>query len=182
MTHLPGGGARDGMIPGIAADSSLYPIEKMEAHRRGVLHQAVSVFVFDAKGRLLIQRRARDKYHCGGLWANTCCTHPHFGETHAGCAARRLQEELGAVLPLRPTAVVQYKADVGGGLWEHEEVAVFRGDAGQEGLSLALNSAEVEETRWVALSDLTDQVAAAPERFTPWFRIYLKRWDELALA
>lgn len=86
------------------------------------------------------------------------------------------------MLPIRRTAMVQYKADVGGGLWEHEEVAVFRGDSGPGGLPLALNPSEVEETRWIALDDLRVEVADEPDRFTPWFRIYLKRWDELALS
>ena len=76
-------------IPAIAADESLYPIEKIEAHRLGVLHQAVSIFVF-CGADLLVQRRAAGKYHCGGLWANSCCSHPHWGETLQDCAERRL--------------------------------------------------------------------------------------------
>jgi isopentenyl-diphosphate delta-isomerase len=169
------------MIPAIAADQSLYPIEKMEAHRLGVFHQAISAFVFSQSGELLIQRRAAAKYHCGGLWANTCCTHPHFGETHEACAARRMQEELGLVVPLDRRTIVEYRADVGGGLWEHERVVVFRGQVDADTAELELNPEEVSETRWVALDQLRREVSETPQAFTPWFRIYLRRWDELSL-
>ncbi len=170
-----------GMIPAIASDQSLYPIEKMEAHRRGVFHQAISAFVFSQSGELLIQRRAVEKYHCGGLWANTCCTHPHFGESHEDCAARRMREELGLTLPLERRTTVEYRADVGGGLWEHEQVVVFRGQADSKRIILALNPDEVSETRWVSMDHLRAEVSATPQAFTPWFRIYLRRWEELSL-
>lgn len=168
------------IIPAIAGDASLYPVEKMEAHRRGLLHQAVSVFVFDGED-LLIQRRAAGKYHCGGLWANTCCTHPHFGEAHEASALRRMDEELGIHLPLERRNTVQYRADVGGGLWEHEEVVVFYGDADRTLLHTALNPGEVEAIRWTSVSALQAEALENPAQFTPWFRIYLKRWDELGL-
>ena len=114
------------VIPAIADDGSLYRIGKLEAHRLGARHLAVSVFVFSGD-RLLIQRRADHKYHCGGQWANTCCTHPHWGELPERCAQRRLFEEVGLQPPLEPRAVVEYRADVGNGLIEHERVHVFRG-------------------------------------------------------
>src|SRR5262245_60925262 len=115
------------LIPAIARDGTLFAVGKMDAHRRGQKHLAVSVFVF-AGDAMLIQRRADGKYHCGGLWANTCCTHPHWGETTSDCAHRRLVEELGLKLPLFLRSVVEYRADVGSGLVENERVHVFRGD------------------------------------------------------
>lgn len=167
-------------IPAIAADGSLFAVEKMEAHRKGLQHLAISAFVFDGD-RMLIQRRALSKYHCGGLWANTCCTHPHWGETVEACVPRRLHEELGIAVPMAPTRIVEYRADVGGGLIENERVHVFRGTADRKTLRIAPNPDEVCETRWVRLADLETEVRAHPERFTPWFRIYLDRWAELAV-
>jgi isopentenyl-diphosphate delta-isomerase len=174
------GAARAIIIPAIAADGTLYPIEKLAAHQAGVLHLAVSVFVFSG-ARLLIQRRAAHKYHCGGAWANTCCTHPHWNEPLAESAARRLREEMGVDLPLRPTAVIDYAADVTNGLKEVERVHVFSARADERTLSVRPDPAEVGETRWVAVEALKAEALEAPDRFAPWFRIYLKRWDELGL-
>lgn len=167
------------MIPAIGPDGGLYPVEKMEAHEKALRHQAISVFVFRA-GAMLIQKRAAEKYHCGGLWANAVCSHPHWGEDHATAAARRMQEELGAALPLVRTATVEYRADVGEGLVEHEEVAVFRGDA-PEGWAPTPDPAEVAAVRWAPVGTLQAEAARDPTRFAPWFRIYLKRWGALGL-
>ena len=173
------GVAEISLIPGIAADGTLYPIDKMEAHRQGALHLAVSVFVMSGD-TLLLQRRALTKYHCGGLWANTCCSHPHWGESPADSATRRLLEELGLSLPLKACNVLEYKASVTNGLWEHERVHIFRGDAAPT-VSLKLDAAEVLETRWVAMDELRPEMAVKPELYAPWFRIYLERWSELGL-
>lgn len=166
-------------IPAVGPDGALRPVEKMEAHRRGVLHLAISAFVFDGE-RLLLQRRALGKYHCGGLWANTVCTHPHWGESLEACAARRLREELGLCVPLSRGETVEYRAEVGDGLIEHERVTLFRGEA--RAPALRLDPAEVAETRWVTLDALRREAEARPERFTPWLRIYLGRWAALGLA
>lgn len=166
------------MIPGIATDGSLYPIEKLKAHKNGSFHLAISAFVFDGD-YLLIQRRADHKYHCGGLWANTCCTHPHWGEAIDACASRRLDEELGFVVPLEQQRVVEYSADVGGGLHEHERVTMFTGCADRHQLVIRPNPDEVAETRWILADELHHEVATHPERFTPWFRIYLERYPQL---
>jgi isopentenyl-diphosphate Delta-isomerase len=153
-------------------DGTLAPVEKLEVHRRGLRHPAVSVFVM-AGDRTLIQRRALTKYHTPGLWANACCTHPFWGETAAACAERRLSEELGIEgLALVARDRVEYRAEVGGGLTEHEVVDLFVGEAGS-GLVIVPDAAEVMEVRWVALDALRAEVAAAPEAFTPWLRIYL---------
>ncbi len=167
-------------IPAIGEDESLYPIEKMEAHRRGVLHQAVSIFAFSGSD-LLIQRRAADKYHCGGLWANTCCSHPHWGESLDDCAERRLEEELGLSLPMTQVGAIEYTADVGNGLWEHERVAVYHATVDSDTAALRPNRDEVSETRWETLDRLRYEASARPQTIAPWFRIYLDRWQELGL-
>lgn len=168
------------VIPAIADDGSLFPIGKLDAHRRGQRHLAISVFVF-AGDQLLIQKRAAGKYHCGGLWANTCCTHPHWGESPADCARRRLFEEIGLVLELQPRAVVDYQADVGNGLIENERVQVFRGDVAAPFDVSGFNREEVEDVAWVDQQTLRQQALQNPDHFTPWIRIYLERWNELAL-
>lgn len=162
-------------------DGSLRPVEKLDVHRRGLRHRAVSVFVL-RRGALLIQQRAPGKYHTPGLWANTCCTHPQWGESGADCAVRRLREELGLVgVTLAPRGTVEYRADVGGGMTEHEVVELFAG-AATDDLAMAPNPEEVMAVRWVPLAELRAEVAAAPERFTPWLRIYLERHIETILG
>ncbi len=153
---------------------------KLRAHQLGIRHLAVSIFVFSG-GDLLIQRRAAGKYHCGLLWANTCCTHPFWNEPLDDAASRRLHEELGVSVRLRRGRVLDYRADVSDGLVEHERVQVFKGVADRATLALEPNPDEVFETRWATPPDLAAEAADSPQRFAPWFRIYLERWDELGL-
>lgn len=150
----------------------LTPVEKLEVHQRGLRHKAVSVFVL-SRGKVLIQQRALGKYHTPGLWANTCCTHPDWDEDPALCARRRLNEELG-ITGLTPAFrdQVEYRADVGGGLIEHELVDIFVATA-PEGLKIDPDPAEVMAVRWVDLYDLSAEVARRPFEFTPWLHIYL---------
>lgn len=158
-------------------NGTLTPVDKLEAHVRGLRHKAVSVFV--TRGReVLIQRRAMGKYHTPGLWANTCCTHPEWDESSLNCAVRRLDEELG-ITGLTPAYRdrVEYRADVGGGLIEHEVVDIFVAEAPRT-LRLRPDSDEVMETRWIAYPALLSEVKAAPSRFTPWLRIYLDTYAE----
>ena len=153
-------------------DGTLQPVEKLEAHERGLRHKAVSVFVL-AGDRVLLQQRALGKYHTPGLWANTCCTHPAWGEPAADCAMRRLDEELGITgLTLAHRGQVEYRADVGGGLIEHEVVEVFLAHASAD-LPLSPNPEEVQATQWLALDDLRADLAQNPARYTPWLRIYM---------
>ena len=153
-------------------EGRLLPFEKLAAHREGLRHKAVSVFVTRGS-QILIQRRAMGKYHTPGLWANSCCTHPLWQEPPEVCATRRLRQELGieGLIPVF-AGQVEYRADVGGGMTEHEVVDLFRARAG-ENLTLAPDPAEVMATRWIELADLLSEVAANPDAFTPWFRIYL---------
>lgn len=159
-------------------DGALQPVEKLDVHLRGLRHKAVSVFVM-AGDAVLIQQRAAEKYHTPGLWANTCCTHPHWGEADADCAERRLQQELGITgLDLTELAQVEYRAGVGGGMVEHELVTVFRAEARRD-LPLALNPAEVQAVQWISRAGLEAQIRAEPQRFTPWLRIYLDQHAEI---
>lgn len=169
------------LISAIDADGQRYPIDKLDAHRKGILHDAISAFVFDGE-EMLIQQRAAAKYHCPGKWANACCTHPDWGEEAAASARRRLIEELGIDLDLREVGLATYKADVGKGLIEHERVRIFRADVDRDTLSFDLHPEEVSAVRWASPAQLMDEVVAEPEQFAPWFRIYLDRWASLGVA
>ncbi|TNF20993.1 MAG: isopentenyl-diphosphate delta-isomerase [Rhodobacteraceae bacterium] len=162
-------------------DGRLMPMDKLEVHRRGLRHKAVSVFVLSGD-KVLLQQRAAGKYHTPGLWANTCCTHPLWDEAPEDCAVRRLDEELGitGVTPVWRQQV-EYRADVGGGLTEHEVVEIFSLSA-PETLAVTPNPEEVQAVAWVARADLEAQVAATPARFTPWLRIYLRDHAEAIFA
>ena len=158
-------------------DGRLTPVDKLEVHVRGLRHPAVSVFVLDGD-RTLVQRRALTKYHTPGLWANACCTHPGWGEDPAACALRRLHEELGLRgRDLRWSDRVEYRAEVGDGLIEHECVELFTARADSR-RPLAPDPGEVMEVRWVALPVLRAEVAADPAAFAPWLRIYLAEHGE----
>lgn len=154
-------------------DGTLMPVDKLEVHERGLRHKAVSVFV-QAGDKVLIQQRAAGKYHTPGLWANTCCTHPFWGEASEICAIRRLDEELG-ITGAAPVwrQRVEYRADVDGGMVEHEVVDIYTA-AASETLPVRPNPAEVQAVRWVARADLDAEVADRPALFTPWLRIYLR--------
>lgn len=155
-------------------DGALRPVEKLEAHLLGLRHKAVSVFVMDGDF-LLIQRRAMGKYHTPGLWANTCCTHPHWGEEPMDCARRRLREELGvAGVDLIHADRVEYRADVGGGLTEHEVVDLYVGEA-PAGMAVSPDPEEIMDWEWIDIEDLAEEIAEEPARFTPWLRIYMDR-------
>lgn len=165
------------MIPAWV-NGTLTPVEKLDAHVRGLKHKAVSVFVMDGR-QVLIQQRAMGKYHTPGLWANTCCTHPEWDEDDAVCAQRRLKEELG-IVGVSPVYrdTIEYRADVGGGLIEHEVVAVFAAEAAPN-MTVSPNAEEVMATRWIDVDELAVDVERHPDLYTPWLRIYLA--DHLGL-
>lgn len=159
-------------------DGMLQPVEKLDAHLRGLRHKAVSIFVISGD-YILIQQRAMCKYHTPGQWANTCCTHPDWQEDPHRCATRRLNEELGITkLPLHHRGQVEYRAHVGRGLIEHEVVEVYTAHT-KFNLQLAPNPEEVMATRWVSITDLQNQLATTPEIFTPWLHIYMEQHSEM---
>ena len=162
-------------------NGTLQPVEKLEVHKMGLRHKAVSVFVFH-QGRLLIQRRAMSKYHSPGLWANTCCTHPEWDEDDLACAHRRLQDELGMQdVTLLPAGELEYRADVGGDLIEHEVVQTFVALCEQEP-SVSTNPDEVMAYRWVDPITLERLIATAPDQYTEWLKIYFREHFDALFA
>ncbi|WP_249275964.1 isopentenyl-diphosphate Delta-isomerase [Rhodobacter sp. JA431] len=168
------------MIP-TWVDGVLTPVEKMEAHRKGLRHLAISAFVTRGD-KVLLQQRALSKYHTPGLWANTCCTHPYWGEDAQTCTARRLDQELGLHgLDLRHVGQVEYRADVADDMIEHEVVEIFTAEA-PEGVEPVPNPEEVETTEWVPIDEIATRIAANPERYTPWLQIYIEKHREMIFA
>lgn len=158
-----------------ALDRPVGSAEKLEAHREGLLHRAVSVFVFCPNGRLLLQRRARGKYHCGSLWSNTCCGHPRPNESTAEVAHRRLDEEMGFSCKLWPVFSFTYRAPLRNGLTEHEIDHVF---VGVFDGSPHPSPSEVQDWRWIPADDLTDELACHSDRYTPWLRLAWKEFHQ----
>ena len=152
-------------------DRELGSSEKMRAHREGALHRAFSVFVFDAEGRLLLQKRAAGKYHSGGLWSNTACGHPRPGEETRAAARRRLREEMNFDCELSEEFSFLYRAELGGGLVEHEYDHVF---AGTFDGRPAPDPAEVEDWQWVTIEELRRAVADDPARHSRWLKIVVE--------
>ena len=149
-------------------DEQIGTMKKMEAHEKGLLHRAFSVFIFDKKGRMLLQQRAAEKYHGAHLWTNACCSHPLPGETVESAARRRLKEELGFSTELREIFTFTYKAEVENDLVEHEYDHVFAGE--YEG-GLDPNPTEVSGFLYTEMSELKRQIDNDPLKFTSWFKI-----------
>lgn len=156
-------------------DRDLGHMEKIAAHREGLLHRAFSVFIFNRKGELLLQQRAKDKYHSGGLWTNTCCGHPRPGEATRQAAERRLKEEMGISATLRPAYRFVYRVDLDDGLSEHELDHVFVGTADGDPRP---DSSEAMDWRRVGRADLEQEIDAHPALFTAWFPLCVwQAWD-----
>lgn len=154
-------------------DQAIGTMEKLEAHRQGVLHRAFSVFVFNAKGQMLLQQRAHTKYHSGGLWTNTCCSHPRPGENILMAAKRRLNEEMGLVLDISFKTSFIYKADFDNGLIEHEFDHIFTGTTE---LNPIINPEEVAEYKWLHADEIKQHMQTSPEAYTAWFKIAMKEF------
>lgn len=151
-------------------DNELGVMEKLEAHEKGVLHRAFSIFLLNSKGEMLIQQRAMSKYHSPGLWTNACCSHPAPAETILDAGKRRLQEELGLSTVLVDAFKFEYRETFDNALTEHELDHVLVGYTDD---SPILNSDEAKDYRWVDLSDLLVEISLNPELFTVWFKIIL---------
>ena len=148
-------------------------MEKMEAHKNGgTLHRAFSVFVFNTKGELLLQRRALHKYHSGGLWTNTCCSHPRPGETVREAGHRRLEEEMGMQCKLVELFSFEYKAELDGGMTEWELDHVLLGLSDKEP---SINEEEVAEFKYMPLDEIDEDLNKNPQNYTEWFKICFER-------
>ncbi len=144
---------------------------KMKAHKKGALHRAFSVLVFDSRSRLILQKRARGKYHCGCMWSNTCCSHPLPGERVKSAAERRLKEEMGFTTSLSKIFSFTYKHKTGD-LIEHEFDHVFVGFYHGK---IEPDKKEVEDIRFIGLKKLEEDIKKNPEKYTPWLKIIIEK-------
>jgi isopentenyl-diphosphate delta-isomerase len=153
-------------------DAPIGTMEKMEAHQKGLLHRAFSVFIFNTKGQLLIQQRALHKYHSGGKWTNTCCSHPRYGETTLDAAHRRLYEEMGMRCDLRHVFSFSYRAEFDDGLIEHEYDHVFFGICND---IPKINPDEVAAYKYMDMDVLKNELNTNSSLYTEWLKICFDR-------
>ena len=154
-------------------DNPVGTLPKMEAHEKGVLHRAFSVFILNQKGELMLQQRALHKYHSPGLWTNTCFSHQREGEENLQAGTRRLEEEMGFSVPLEELFSFIYKAPFDNGLTEHELDHVMLGY--YEGIP-EINSDEVNAWKWMSLNEIASDLTVNPESYTVWFKIIFERF------
>jgi len=156
-------------------DTPVGQMEKMEAHRKGELHRALSILVFNSNGEILLQQRAFSKYHTPGLWSNTACSHPRPGEESLEAATRRLNEEMGFTTALTNSFDFIYKAHFDNGLTEHEYDHVFFGTF--DGVPV-INQEEANDYKWMKPAVLMEDMRSAPDVYTVWFRIIMEKMEE----
>ena len=149
-------------------DQEIGRMEKMEAHKKGLLHRAFSIFLFNDKNELLLQQRALSKYHSGGLWTNTCCSHPRTGETILQASERRLMEEMGITAQMKPEFSFIYRAELDNNLTEHELDHVVIGSFSG---TPKINPEEVEAWKYLAMRDIQQEIEEFPEKYTAWFKV-----------
>lgn len=149
-------------------DQELGLMEKIEAHEKGLLHRAFSIFLFNDKNELLLQKRAHSKYHSGGLWTNTCCSHPRSEESILDASHRRLMEEMGIKSEMKEAFSFIYRAEFDNGLSEHELDHVVIGTFSGEPI---VNSKEVADWKYMPMNELEADMKSRPEKYTAWFRI-----------
>lgn len=154
-------------------DEPIGLMEKIEAHEKGLLHRAFSVFIYNDKNEIMLQKRAAHKYHTPGLWTNTCCSHPRDGESVVEAGQRRLQEEMGFVTEIKPVTSFIYKAPFDNGLTEHEFDHVLVGYYNDEPV---INPDEVDDWKWMSADEIRDEISKHPEKFTAWFKIIFEKY------
>ncbi|HAV53862.1 isopentenyl-diphosphate Delta-isomerase [Aequorivita vladivostokensis] len=160
-------------------DEKIGLMPKQEAHEKGLLHRAFSVFIFNGKNELMLQQRALHKYHSPGLWTNTCCSHQRDGETSLEAGKRRLFEEMGFTADLKETTSFIYKAPFDNGLTEHELDHILVGNF--EGTP-NINKDEVAAWKWMYLDDVKKDIQANPENYTAWFKIIFDKFYQHLLV
>ncbi|UKJ08278.1 isopentenyl-diphosphate Delta-isomerase [Solitalea lacus] len=151
--------------------------EKLPVHQKGLLHRAFSIVIFNSKGEMLIQKRAKGKYHSGGLWTNTCCSHPLKDEVLEDTLQRKLKEEMGFTCPLTYKYKFIYKYNFDNGLTEYELDYVYTGMFNGEVMP---NPEEAEGFRWVKAADVVSEAKLYPEKYTEWFKHILARISEIS--
>ncbi len=156
-------------------DNSIGTMEKIEAHEKAILHRAFSVFIFNNNGEMLLQQRAINKYHSGGLWTNTCCSHPKPNEQTIVAAARRLKEEMGFETDLVKVFDFIYRAPFSNGLTEYEFDHVF---IGLYNGTIMPNKDEVGNYEYISLENIAHQLLNEPSKFTEWFKIAFPKVKE----
>jgi isopentenyl-diphosphate delta-isomerase len=156
-------------------DEIIGTMEKIRAHETASLHRAISVFIFNSKNELLLQQRASHKYHSGGLWSNTACSHPRLNEDCIDAATRRLEEEMGIQTELNFKFKFKYKSEMPNGLVEHEVDHIFFGITDKKP---TLNPDEVENFKYVNLEVLIEDIKKNPNNYTSWFLKLLDRVSE----
>lgn len=156
-------------------DIEMGTMEKIEAHEKALLHRAFSVFIFNSKGEMLLQKRADEKYHSPGLWTNACCSHPRPGENTLAAAERRLLEELGFTTKLREIFSFTYKAVFDNGLTEHEFDHVYFGFHEDE---VKPNPKEVSDYCFKTIGEITNEINQKPDNYTVWFKIALPKVND----
>lgn len=149
-------------------DNEIGFLPKLEVHRKGLLHRAFSVLIFNSQREMLIHQRAADKYHSANLWTNACCSHPRKGEKTEDAAHRRLNEEMGFDCELKFAYTFIYKTVLENKLFEHELDHVYIGE--YNGVP-SPNPEEASGYKWVRLSELRNDILAHPEKYTYWFRL-----------
>ena len=154
-------------------DNPIGLMEKIEAHRRGLLHRAFSVFIIDDANRLLLQKRSQTKYHSPGLWTNTCCSHPRNGEIVIDAANRRLMQEMGMSANLKHMFSFIYRAEFDNGLIEHEFDHVFIGKSNSDPV---INSDEVCEWKWTEIKKIKKDIIENSHHYTEWFKIIFNKF------
>lgn len=157
-------------------DNAIGTMEKMEAHHKGVLHRAFSILLFNSKGEVLLQKRAACKYHSGGLWTNTCCSHPLPDESLEAATRRKLKQEMGIDLSLQFAYKFIYRTELEKGLIEHEYDHVFVGTFNGEP---KINTEEVEDWKFADLKNLKADISKNPENYTYWFKLILREAESL---
>jgi len=153
-------------------DNELGKMEKIQAHKKALLHRAISVFIVNSHGEWLLQRRALHKYHSNGLWTNTCCSHPYPGETSIDAANRRLTEEMGMEVKLKELFNFTYKEELDNELTEYELDHVFLGISDE---IPKINTNEVVDWKYIKCDDLKTDLKNNPENYTVWFRKIVER-------
>ncbi len=153
-------------------DKELGAGEKLDIHRKGLLHRAFSIFIFNSKGEMMLQKRALTKYHGAGLWSNACCGHPRPNEDLIAAMKRRLMEEMGFECVFERMFDYIYQVKLDKGMMEHEFLHVYKGVF--DGIP-KINPEEADGWKWISMAELREDIKKHPDKYSPWFKLSLER-------